>query len=497
MLNTYITSRRKQMLTILFITGILSVSGELLFTRSSYAAVYNTIKPLPTKADQILPPVVAQSVLRDISRRMIIPQHKIRIIAYSQRYWRNSCLDIYRPNEFCTQALVDGWQVIATYNNKKWRYHTNSNGSVLRLATINIFSNKEIINLPTSIRESLLKAAAQHLKLKTSELLIVQISQENWKDSCLGLEDFNQVCTTALVSGWKVVVMGIGKCLIYHIDQTGSVIKLNKSAIGISITNLFNAISNTVITDAQQRLGIDKYQLRITQIQPITTDGCLDLPKLGEFCTQITLKSWQVRVKGNKQLLVYHVHPDQKQVRLNISASRITLPISISNRVLDQASQISSLPKQSLKIVKSQPKQWEFSNVDQLCKPLKVSGWEVVVNTYKERLVFLSDRRGKLIQQVNSLNAISKNTLPSRILEKVLVKTSQDTFLPVNKLQVVEIKRKKPSNSCMETKPENPVCNTEMVAVWQVTISHGKNKWIYRVGEIVKIWLEPQLSPNH
>ena len=49
----------------------------------------------------------------------------------------------------------------------------------------------------------------------------------------------------------------------------------------------------------------------------------------------------------------------------------------------------------------------------------------------------------------------------------------------------------------METKPENPVCNTEMVAFWQVTISDGKNKWIYRVGEIVKIWLEPQLLPNH
>ena len=413
---------------------MLSINSKLLFTTSSSAAIHNNTKTLSTKANQILPSVVAQSILRDISRRMLIPQDKIRIIAYSQRYWRNSCLEIYRPNEFCTQAFVDGWQVIATYNNKKWRYHTNKNGSILRLSTTDIFSNKETINLPTSIRESLLRSAAQYLNLKTSELLIVQISQENWKDSCLGLEDFNQVCTTALVSGWKVVVMGMGQSLIYHIDQTASVIKLNKSASGINITNSFNSISNAVITDAQQRLGIDKYQLRITQIQPITTDGCLNLPKLGEFCTQITLKSWQVRVKGNKQLLVYYVHPDQKQVRLNISASRMTLPIFISNRVLHQASQISGLPKQSLKIIKCQPKQWEFNDVDKIYKPLKVSGWEVIVNTYKERLVFLIDHHGKLIQQVNSLNAISNNTLPSRILEKVLVKASQDTRLPVNKL---------------------------------------------------------------
>ena len=494
-LKTCSTTKRKQILTILFLTGILSVSSELLFIASSSATINHIIPTLiaqffSEKTDQALPPSVTQAIFKDISRREGISVKKIKVIAYSQRNWRNGCLEVPQPKEFCTQVFVNGWQVIASDNKQRWRYHTNRDGSNLRLADTNIPSNQELVNLPTNVRQSVLQVAARRLNLSASQLVIMQVSQENWKDGCFELGGLNQACTTAFLSGWKVVVGAPEQVLVYHVNQTGSVIKLNESASEINIANLPTAIGNTVIKDAQQRLGIDKSQLRITKTQPITTDSCLNLPKTGEFCTQISLKAWQVYIQGNKQRLVYHVQPDGEQVRLNIAASQITLPASVSKRVVRQASQISGLPKKSLKIVKSQPQEWERNCVDQPCESAKISGWEVIVATDKERLVFLSDRRGKFIQQVNRLNVASQNILPTKIVERVLAQASREARLPVNQLQVVGAQRQQWTDSCLGTEPQNPVCNPEMITGWQITISDGKNKWVYRVGEMIKIKLE-------
>lgn len=84
--------------------------------------------PKPT-----LPPSVADAVRRDVSRRTGIPANQVNIAQSSSQTWPNGCLGLPKPDEFCTEALVTGWQVVATGGSQTWKFRTDRDGSVLRL----------------------------------------------------------------------------------------------------------------------------------------------------------------------------------------------------------------------------------------------------------------------------------------------------------------------------------------------------------------------------
>ena len=485
------TTKKNQVFTILVLTSILFVSSEFTLVESSYGTINNiapkTISQFPQNSNnrQSLPQSVIRAIVKDLSRRQGIPENKFKLVSYSQRTWRNGCLGVTKPDELCTQALVDGWKVIVTDGNQKWVYHTNINGNSLRLASGNIPTDEQIVNLPNHVKDAVLTTAAERLHLPPSELVIIQVKKHLWRNGCLELARPNQACTTALVPGWRIIIGAKEQVLVYHLNQTGSLIKLNEQASEINTSNLPSTVGDAVIKDASQRLGIKKSQLRITKFEPITTDGCLNLPDKNELCSQIAVKAWQVSVVGGRQRLVYHARSDGKQVRLNVAASQINLHSSVTRRVLHKASQVSGFPKKSLRIVKSQPKQWE--NISRV----KIPGWQVVVATEQRNLIFLSDRRGNVVKLVNNSAEVSRHNLPEYIANQVLAQASRDARLPVSQLRIVTAKPQLWSDSCLEIDSNSPVCNPELVKGWQVIVSDGRNQWVYRVGEVVKIKLDP------
>jgi len=94
--------------------------------------------PIPSVAiaspqTQTLPPSVADAVRRDVSRRTGIPANQLNISQSSPQTWPDGCLGLPKPDEFCTEALVTGWQVFATDGSQTWKFRTDRDGSVLRL----------------------------------------------------------------------------------------------------------------------------------------------------------------------------------------------------------------------------------------------------------------------------------------------------------------------------------------------------------------------------
>ena len=85
------------------------------------------------------------------------------------------------------------------------------------------------VRIPTSVAKAVLQSASQQLGLPTSQLRIVQTQKRTWQDGCLGLARSGEVCTQALVSGYRVTVAG-GSCrLVYRTDASGTV-KLDEVA---------------------------------------------------------------------------------------------------------------------------------------------------------------------------------------------------------------------------------------------------------------------------
>lgn len=112
----------------LVLTGILFLgSGTMLMSTVVAATGY------PQSYSDQLPAQLAYAVRQDLSRQVGIPAEKLKITDYTKKTWPDGCLGIPRPNELCTQALVQGWRITLSDGRSDWVYRTDRQGRVLRL----------------------------------------------------------------------------------------------------------------------------------------------------------------------------------------------------------------------------------------------------------------------------------------------------------------------------------------------------------------------------
>ncbi|MEH1837791.1 MAG: hypothetical protein V7L20_03245 [Nostoc sp.] len=171
MLKDYFNPNQGRIFTVLILTGILSVASGLTFIKgatgvtaklsleTSNKVLKSNIKPnrLPCPvADAVvqdldhnngrslrlasannlqnkLPASVKNAVLQAASKRLQQPISQLKIIEFQQQTWKNGCLELANPDEFCTEALVPGWRVVVGIGEQTLVYHTNQTGSALRL----------------------------------------------------------------------------------------------------------------------------------------------------------------------------------------------------------------------------------------------------------------------------------------------------------------------------------------------------------------------------
>lgn len=239
-------TQQQQSISILVLTGILSLSTSFTWLQTATAA---SNSPAPAASSQMLkakdklmserqherrrsqrlPRPVANAVRQDLSRRIGIPPGQLRIIKYSRETWPNGCLGLPRPDEVCTQALVEGWRVVVSDGRQTWVYRTDSQGRNLRL------ENQTASNdLPKSVENTVLRDAFRRLRIPISELRIVQAERRQWSDGCLGLGGPGVVCTAVVVPGWQVTVEARQQRLVYRTDESGSNVRLDQAASKIS-----------------------------------------------------------------------------------------------------------------------------------------------------------------------------------------------------------------------------------------------------------------------
>lgn len=435
----YSTTKQAQILTALVLSSILSVGGAIAVPEGATAAPANAYSARPNKSlkqntkNDRLPTSVASAVKRDAAFKNRIPIKNLEIIDYSQRIWRNGCLDLPTKNELCTQARVPGWRVILSDGSQNWTYHANSTGRYIRLA-------KQVqSNLPNSVKNAVLQTASGRLELPVEELAIVQVDKRTWDNGCLNLAKSGENCAQAVVPGWRLVVGAAEQRLVYHTNTTGSAVRLNQRESNIKDGRLPQRVSNVVLEAASDFTGLAISQLRIVDAEQVTTDGCLNLPRPGETCTEAAIRAWKVRVAGSRETLVFHAHPNGREVRLNNQQygeiPNVNLPRRLAERILVRASERSGLPVSELRIVEVDRQQWPDSCLGipdplALCAATVVPGWRVTVSDGQQVLIYrvgesgtaIFDERASAIANNNGFQSvpIPRSELP-RPLERGIV----------------------------------------------------------------------------
>ncbi len=175
-----------------------------------------------------LPQTVTTAVLREASQRTGLPTSRLRIEKFQRIQGSSGCLGLPpRLGEFCTADLVGLWQVTVVSGQQRLVYHTNLDGSYMRLNEA-ASNNLAEASLPQTVTTAVLREASQRTGLPTSRLRIEKFQRIQGSSSCLGLPPRpGEGCTRDLAQLWQVTVASGQQRLVYHSNLDGSRIKLN------------------------------------------------------------------------------------------------------------------------------------------------------------------------------------------------------------------------------------------------------------------------------
>ncbi|HAC62318.1 MAG TPA: hypothetical protein DCF68_01975 [Cyanothece sp. UBA12306] len=79
------------------------------------------------------PPMVIDAVRQQVSKLTDVTPEQLQMKESLAKTWPDGCLGLAKADEFCTQALVEGWRIVITDGQKTWIYRTNAQGSAIRL----------------------------------------------------------------------------------------------------------------------------------------------------------------------------------------------------------------------------------------------------------------------------------------------------------------------------------------------------------------------------
>lgn len=409
-IKNYCNTKQARIFTALVLSGMLSISSSLSAIKSATAAPANYFAQAANEVlkenikTNTLPSRVATAVLRDLSDREQISDRKVKIIDYTQRTWRDGCMNLPNPDEFCTQALVPGWRVVLSNGSQTWIYHTDNSGRSVRLANPYILTRNLPQNFPNYIEDAVLENASSRLNLPTSRLNVIQVQQRTWGNGCLNLSRPDESCTQALEKGWRVVVKAPDQTLVYHTNTTGSKIRFNKKESEVTEARLPAKVRDAVLRRASEESGLPQRSLSIVESKP----------------TQLTYGSlWQVTVAAGLNRWVFVTDKKGSQIQLSSQygeTPNANLPRDIAERVLVRASKRSQVLISQLRITEVERRQWPDSCLGiadplALCAAVIVPGWEVTVSDRQQRfLVYRVSESGTVILDEKASSIADNNT---------------------------------------------------------------------------------------
>ncbi|MBE9224998.1 hypothetical protein IQ264_06055 [Phormidium sp. LEGE 05292] len=98
----------------------------------------NKVVVAPDASPTALSESVADAVVKDLSKRSGLPKSELKIVDAQQLILSDRCLISKNSNFLCVESEIPGWQITVASGKKRWVYHTNKSGSMLKLDNGNV-----------------------------------------------------------------------------------------------------------------------------------------------------------------------------------------------------------------------------------------------------------------------------------------------------------------------------------------------------------------------
>ena len=84
----------------------------------------------------------------------------------------------------------------------------------------------EAATIPPAIVSQLRQDLSKRTGIATNQLRFIEVTAQTWSDGCLGLAKSDEMCTQALVNGWRVVFAHGNKRWAYRTNHDGRIYRL-------------------------------------------------------------------------------------------------------------------------------------------------------------------------------------------------------------------------------------------------------------------------------
>lgn len=199
-------------------------------------------------------------------------------------------------------------------------------------STANIPALSQATNRPSATKQAPEPAVIQSIRqavkkqFGVAQIAVMSVSEQNWPDGCLGLPQAGEICTMAIVTGWRIEVSDKLQTWYYRTDRTGKILRLENPERSV----LPQPVASKLIQRVARETNTQPGKLRITEVRAKTYDGCLGIYRPNRGCTKIAIQGWQAIVTTPDGSYIYHLTQNVEKIAQNQTASGAKRKINVS-----------------------------------------------------------------------------------------------------------------------------------------------------------------------
>jgi len=161
----------------------------------------------------------------------------------------------------------------------------------------------------SQIAAPILAVLSKRLGIPVGEFTILSFEEVQWPDGCLGAAKTGEICTQAIVDGYRIILEASGKQREFHTNLDGTQVREAASIAPKGEDGMVGTVEKARQYLAQE-LGVDPDEIKLQSAKAVDwPDACLGMAKPGQVCTPVITPGYQVVFNaGDKQ---YEVRVDK------------------------------------------------------------------------------------------------------------------------------------------------------------------------------------------
>lgn len=156
--------------------------------------------------------------------------------------------------------------------------------------------------LPPAAALAVQKVLAEQLGLALDEVAITEVEAVDWPDGCLGLAGPEELCTQAIVPGFRVALTVSGQVYEFRTNRDGSAWRQADASDARRLTERAAALLAEV---AGLKLEAIRY-LRMEEIQ--WPNACLGVQEADEMCAEVITPGYKFELENDGHTYLLHAN---------------------------------------------------------------------------------------------------------------------------------------------------------------------------------------------